>query len=108
MREMLHRICEMVEDELDQIAEGGELSAANLQTIDMLTHTLKSVKTIMAMEDSDYKGGYYSRREGRYISSRDDGKDRMISRIERIRDMATSEAEKEALHKAIQVIEGQR
>ena len=83
--EMLERLCEMVSDELSKVTnkvEKTELSAGMLEYIDKLTHTLKSIKTIMAMEEGasydngSYRGSYdgsydgYSRRRYRY--SRDD------------------------------------
>lgn len=57
----LEKIKEMVCDELDNIAKRGELSAGSLETADKLTHTLKSIVTIEAMEDygdgASYDGG---------------------------------------------------
>ena len=66
---------EMLCDELDKIASKGELTAGSLDTVDKLSHSLKSVLTIMAMEDygesyddMPYERGYNrggSRRNGR-------------------------------------------
>lgn len=42
---------EMLCDELDKIASKGELTAGSLDTVQKLTHSLKSIETIMAMED---------------------------------------------------------
>ena len=134
--ESMHKLCEMLEKELDKIVQRGDINSANLQIIDQLTHSLKSIKAIEAMDEGEEyshdgysrRGGYSNRRDsmGRYSReggsydgysregnsmrgySWDDGRDRMISQIERLRDMATSEAEKDALRKAIQVVEGQR
>ncbi len=39
----------MVCEGLDQIAEKGELSNSNLDVVDKLTHTLKSIKAIESM-----------------------------------------------------------
>ena len=52
--EYMHELKEMLCDELMQIADKGELTAGSLDTIDKLTHSIKSIATIMAMEDSDY------------------------------------------------------
>ena len=60
----LEKIKEMVCDELDNIAKRGELSAGSLETADKLTHTLKSVVTIMAMEDYDEGGASYDGGDG--------------------------------------------
>lgn len=65
---------EMLCDELDKIASKGELTAGSLDTVQKLSHSLKSVLTIMAMEgygdsydDMSYRGSYEGRsnRRGR-------------------------------------------
>lgn len=62
----LYDICEIVNQKLDRYAEklgkSGEMSASDLEVIDKLTHTLKSVKTTIAMieaEDKGYSGTYW-------------------------------------------------
>lgn len=63
----LYDICDVVAQKLDRYNEklsknGGEMSASDLEIIDKLTHTLKSVKTTIAMieaEDKDYSGAYW-------------------------------------------------
>lgn len=65
----------MLVKELDEITSKGELSTGSLEVIDKLTHSIKSIDTIIAMEgrsekrDSmgrysrdDYSYGDYSRR----------------------------------------------
>lgn len=47
---------EMLCDEIDKITERGELNGSSLDMLDKLTHTLKSVKTIDAMDG--YEEGY--------------------------------------------------
>lgn len=47
--ESLEKIESMVCEGLDQIAEKGELSNSNLDVVDKLTHTLKSIKAIESM-----------------------------------------------------------
>lgn len=64
MKELEDMLCE----ELDKIAKKGELSAGSLDTVQKLTHSLKSLKTIEAMEDSGYSGMYYPMR-GSYDES---------------------------------------
>lgn len=63
---------EMLCDELDKIASKGELTAGSLDTVDKLSHSLKSVLTIMAMEgygdsydDWSYEDGSYENRGNR-------------------------------------------
>lgn len=64
MSKALYKIKEMVCDELDNIAKKGELSAGSLETVDKLTHTLKSLVTVMAMEDYDESGMSYDGANG--------------------------------------------
>ena len=64
MEELRDMLCE----ELDNMAEQGEITTGSLDIIDKLTHSIKSIDTIMAMEDSNssYRGSYddgYSRRD---------------------------------------------
>ncbi len=75
MEELRKMLCA----ELEKITKKGELSAGSLDVVDKLTHSIKSIDTIMAMEDAGYsnEGGYsYARGQrrdsmGRY--SRNDG-----------------------------------
>ena len=72
----LHELCEMITDEITDANKkleknGGKLTAGDLDYIDKLTHTLKSVKTILAMEeypDEEYSGARGRKRDsmGRY------------------------------------------
>lgn len=57
----------MLCDELEQITRKGELTAGSLDTVDKLTHAIKSIVTIMAMDD-EYGDGY-SRADGDYMTS---------------------------------------
>lgn len=69
--ETLYDLCETLSEELDEANEkirkaGGKLSAGDLDYIDKLTHSLKSVKTTIAMieaEENGYSGRYW---DGRY------------------------------------------
>lgn len=66
----LEMIREMLCDELDEIAEKGELSAGTLDTVDKITHTVKNLdKIIECEEEKGYSragewnaAGRYSRR----------------------------------------------
>ena len=70
MKELEDMLCE----ELDKIAKKGELSAGSLDTVQKLTHSLKSLKTIGAMEESGYSQGMYPMYHGNsYNYSYDDG-----------------------------------
>lgn len=93
MQELEHMLC----DELDKIAERGELTAGTLDTVQKLTHSIKSLKTIEAMDDysnDDYRRdsmGRYSRNDGnsyrgysRRGYSRDD-KHQMMEQLEELK-----------------------
>lgn len=66
---ILHELCETISRELedvnDKIRKSGGMSAGDLETVDKLTHSLKSIKTTIAMmEAEDEEGEGYS---GRYM-----------------------------------------
>lgn len=95
---MMDKLRDMLCEELEKITKKGELSTGSLDVVDKLTHSIKSIDTIMAMEGSSYenrrgiggnsredrggsynysyeRGGSYARRRdarGRY--SRDDAR----------------------------------
>lgn len=70
MRELRNKL----ERELHEIA-GNELTIASLDVIDKLTHSIKSIDTIMAMEGYSDGSSYRRGRDsmGRYVSR--DGRD---------------------------------
>lgn len=64
--EILHELCEALMEELETIAEKirkGGMSAGDLETVDKLSHALKSIKTTIAMMEADegYSGEYRPR-----------------------------------------------
>ena len=127
MEELKMLLCE----ELEKIAKKGELTAGSLETIDKLTHSIKSLLTIMAMEEGgesyargsyargrsreggsyrggSYEGGSYARGRdsmGRYsrrgYSREDDIAERLMDIMEDIDDPKV----KQTLHKAIEKME---
>lgn len=77
MEELRDMLCE----ELEKITKKGELSAGSLDVIDKLTHSIKSIDTIMAMEDSGYSNEYgYSYARGRGRNAKRDSMGRYSSR----------------------------
>lgn len=117
----MHELKDMLCDELEHIAQQGELTAGSLDTIDKLTHSIKSIATIMAMEDAGYSRDYvdkyrgasyaqrrdsmgrYSRRGGRY--SRDDEKQKMIEKLEKMIEQTDDMNAKHAIEQAIDAME---
>lgn len=79
----MYELRDMLCREIDKIADRGEINTANLEHIDRLTHSIKSIDAIMRMDDQqqysgagrDYMregnsynrdGGGYARGRGRY------------------------------------------
>lgn len=66
----LEKIRDLLMEELDSCAKKDSLSVSSLDTIDKLTHAIKSIDTITAMEESgysnDYSGRSYARGGGSY------------------------------------------
>lgn len=62
------KIKEMLCEELENIAKKGELTAGSLDTVDKLTHAIKSIETIIAMNEYNEYGysnrGSYESRNG--------------------------------------------
>lgn len=55
-----HDLKDMLCRELDDITRKGELTAGSLDTVDKLTHSIKSLETIIAMNQAnDGESGYY-------------------------------------------------
>lgn len=75
MGEKMYKLRDRLEEELDKIFDRGNLTAETLTLIDKITHSMKSIDTICAMEEygeEDYsqEGGYsgrnsYARGRGR-------------------------------------------
>lgn len=64
----LEELREILMDELNEcVKKGNELSTSSLEIIDKLTHSIKSIDTILAMEDAGYSNdNSYARGRGRY------------------------------------------
>lgn len=78
----LHELCETISRELEDANEkirkaGGKVSAGDVDYIDKLTHTLKSIKTTIAMmeseEESDYSNHYWPMYGRSYAEGRNHG-----------------------------------
>jgi hypothetical protein len=87
----LYEICETLDRELTEANEkirqaGGKLSAGDLEVIDKITHSIKSVKTTISMLEEGYPRSasrdYYddmSMRNGRNMDGRSYGYDHGMS-----------------------------
>lgn len=129
--EMLYELCDLISEEIVEANEkirkaGGKLSAGDIDYIDKLTHTLKSLKTTIAMEEAE--SGEYSNADGVYMrggsyardgrrTARRDGMGRYSRRgysrdgggvkhmLQDAMEEATTEREREAIHRAMMEIE---
>ena len=115
-----HDLKDMLCEELDEITRKGELTAGSLDTVDKLTHSIKSLETIIAMNEAqDGESGYYpyigrsyQRRDmrGRYSRdnrgySRDDSRDSMIHELREIMQDAPDEHTKKRFQSFIRELE---
>lgn len=58
--EYMHDLKEMLCEELEKVVQQGELTPGSLDVVQKLTHSLKSIETIMAMEEEySNEGGSY-------------------------------------------------
>ena len=120
----MHKLREMLCDELEKITNKGELSAGSLDVIDKLTHSIKSIDTIEAMEDSGYsrdgmsyargwdsRGRYYSRdgysygEDGSYGYSRGDDMTNLKKGLHGMLEDAKTEEERKMIKKFMRQVE---
>lgn len=61
----LYDLCDTLSEELEDVNEkirkAGGMSAGDLETVDKLSHALKSIKTTIAMMEAEDEGGYSER-----------------------------------------------
>ncbi len=89
--ETLHKLCEALIEELEEyskkIEKADGMSAGDLEAVDKLSHALKSVKTTLAMMESDdgnsYRGGNSNRYMPWYGTSYEGGRGRGMSSARR-------------------------
>lgn len=115
-----YELKEMLCRELEEITRKGELTAGSLDTVDKLTHSIKSLETIIAMNEAHdgesgyypYMGRSYQRRDmrGRYSRdnrgySRDDSRDSMIHELREIMQDAPDDHTKKRFQSFIRELE---
>lgn len=131
----MHELKEKLCDELEEIANKGDLGAGDLEIIHKLTDTIKNLDEIGMLEDGysqagDWeiegraynRGSSYTRRKrdsmGRYsrdsramryrddrMYSRDEAKDDMMEQMEALMAQAGSEKEREAIRRCMNQLE---
>ena len=119
----MYELREMLCKELDEITMKGGLNGGDLDAVDKLTHSIKSIDTILAMQDSGnynnsgyMRGGYnrtYSARQrdsrGRYMTGyrnyRDGGKEHVTNMLHDMMNDTQDENIRHAIGSAISQIE---
>lgn len=128
MYELKEKLC----DELEEIANKGDLGAGDLEIVHKLTDTIKNLDKIEMLEDGGYsqagdweiegraynRGNSYARRKrdsmGRYSRdgrmmrggySRHDAKEAMMDQMEDLMAQAGSEKEREAIRRCMNQLE---
>ena len=112
----MHKLMELKEnlcDELNEYSSKTRLSFDDLDVIDKLTHSIKSIETILAMEGYSYDEmpthsyarnrdsmGRYSRDMGYSNDSR--GKEAMANELRTMMNNASSEKERNALNRCLE------
>ena len=124
--EYMDKLRDKLCDELEEIANKGDLGAGDLEIVHKLTDTIKNLDKIEMLEDgysqagdwemegrgsynrgSSYRGrkrdsmGRYSRR----MYSRGDAKEHMMMDLEEAMNAATSERDKEIIRRAMSQLE---
>ena len=122
----LDRLRDMLMREVEKIAEKNDLNENSLIQVDKLTHSIKSIDTILAMRDAgyseDYGGSYggnsyarrYARRDnrGRYSRedgyarrggyySREDGKEDMMHQLREMMENAPDEITRQSIQRTM-------
>lgn len=107
-----HDLKDMLERELSSITKKGEINAGVLDMIDKLTHSIKSISTVVAMES--YEGGesgyhphygHSERRDYRGRYSRTDAREDMIEDLHELANSTHDESMRKKLHRFISEIE---
>lgn len=130
----MHEICEKFKDELEEFARQDKFTVEEIGIIDKITHTIKSIQTVKAMEDhgysyrtygTSYRGGSYgddmdyarngnSRESGRRSDytynrggrySRDDSRDMLMGYAEKIMSHTDDDSVKRAAKMLIDELE---
>lgn len=58
---VLYDICDILEDELEDIVKSNNMTPNDLEVVDKSVDIIKDIKTIKAMEDASWDDGYSNR-----------------------------------------------
>ena len=112
MEKNLHELCDMIADALAEATEkirlaGGRMTTGDVNYLDKLTHTLKSIKTTLAMIEDAGSYKEYTKKStehapAHYSYSRDSG---VTDELRDLMDSAPDESVKEEFRRFIAKIE---
>lgn len=119
----LHELCETLSSEIAEVndkirAAGGKMSTGDLETLDKLTHALKSVKSVISMSDDDgyssrypydgiMRGRSYARRDsrGRYSGERGYSRNDLLDKVRDLMDEAPDERTRTEMRRMVDKLE---
>ena len=120
-RKDLESLCEIVSDQIGDITrkiKNSGMSSGDLETIDKLTHTMKSIKGVLSMmEDDDgyssrympYYGGSYRGRKrdsmGRYSGERGYSRNDLADKMRDLMDEAPDDRTRQEIKRMIEKME---
>ena len=117
IRKDLETLCDVVSDQIGDITrkiQNGGMSSGNLDTLDKLTHTMKSIKGVMAMMDDEngYSGrgsyrGSYARRDGmgRYSGERGYSRTTLADKMRALADEAPDDRTRHEIMRMIEKLD---
>lgn len=100
----LHELRDMLMNELRNVTDKGELNAGMLDTVNKLTHSIKSIDTIIAMQESGYSNRYSMKRDDRGRYSRT-GNREIVDELRRLMNETTDSMSRKAIQNAINEME---
>lgn len=89
MKKNMEKLRKLLCNELDEIAEQGELSAGDLETVHKLTDTVKNIDKIDMLEDDGYSQRYEHGNSYRRYSQH--GKKQVVEKMEDLADSCTGQ-----------------
>lgn len=103
----LRELKRMLYDELDKITKKGELSAGSLDIVDKLTHSIKSIDTIMAMQgySNDYRSYTHRDSMGRYARDGYSRDEHLVHELREIMENTRDENARQKLRRFISEME---
>ena len=111
-RKDLEALCEIVEEQIGDLSRkirNNGMSSGDLDALDKLTHTLKSLKAVLAMDDDGYSGrmrGSYKRdSRGRYSSEHGYSRTNLADRMRELMADAPDDRTRQEMMRMVEKLE---